>query len=153
MAREHADAVRIVGLSTHGRVEDLAAQVREFEPAVAAVGDDALVPEFRSMIGGSRTEVFGGETGLMKVASIAEADVVLNALVGSAGIMPSLEAIRSGKDLAIANKECLVAAGEVITREAIEAGVSIIPVDSEHSAVFQCLSGSEQIWRAQQYNE
>ena len=143
MAREHADAVRIVGLSTHGRVEDLAAQVREFEPAVAAVGDDALVPEFRSMIGGSRTEVFGGETGLMKVASIAEADVVLNALVGSAGIMPSLEAIRSGKDLAIANKECLVAAGEVITREAIEAGVSIIPVDSEHSAVFQCLSGED----------
>lgn len=143
VARAHPDAVRIVALSTQHRIEDLAAQVREFEPALAAVGDEALVDDFKNLIAGAKTEVVAGEAGLEQAASLGEADVVLNALVGAAGIMPSLAAIRSGKDLAVANKECLVAAGEVITREAAAAGVRLIPVDSEHSAVFQCLRGED----------
>lgn len=141
VARAHPDAIRVVGLSTREKIEDLAAQVREFEPAVAAVGDETLVPRFKELISGTKTEVLTGGAGLEKAASLGDADIVLNALVGAAGIIPSLQAIRSGKDLAIANKECLVAAGEVITREAAAAGVSLIPVDSEHSAVFQCLRG------------
>jgi 1-deoxy-D-xylulose-5-phosphate reductoisomerase len=143
VARAHPEAVRVVGLSTQRRIEDLAAQVKEFEPALAAVGDEALVDDFKNLIAGAKTEVVAGEAGLERAASLGEADVVLNALVGAAGIMPSLAAIRSGKDLAVANKECLVAAGEVITREAAAAGVRLIPVDSEHSAVFQCLRGED----------
>lgn len=143
VVRAHPEAVRVVGLSTRRKIEDLAAQVKEFEPALAAVGDEALVDDFKNLIAGAKTEVVAGEEGLERAASLGEADVVLNALVGAAGIMPSLAAIRSGKDLAVANKECLVAAGEVITREAAAAGVRLIPVDSEHSAVFQCLRGED----------
>jgi 1-deoxy-D-xylulose-5-phosphate reductoisomerase len=143
VARIHPGAVKVVGLSTLRRIEDLAAQVREFEPVIAAVGDEDLLGDFKKLIGRARTEVVAGEAGIEEAASLGDADIVLNAVVGAAGIMPSLAAIRSGKDLAIANKECLVAAGEVITREAAAAGVSLIPVDSEHSAVFQCLRGEE----------
>ncbi len=143
VARAHPGSIEIVGLSARRRIEDLAAQVREFEPAIAAVGDEALVGGFKDLIGTAKTEVVAGEAGLEQVASIDRADIVLNALVGAAGIMPSLAAIRSGKDLAVANKECLVAAGEIITREAARAGVSLIPVDSEHSAVYQCTRGEE----------
>ncbi len=143
VARMHPGAVKVVGLSTRRRIEDLAAQVREFEPVIAAVGDEDLLGDFKKLIGRAKTEVVAGEAGLEEAASLGDADIVLNAVVGAAGIMPSLAAIRSGKDLAIANKECLVAAGEVITREAAAAGVSLIPVDSEHSAVFQCLRGEE----------
>jgi 1-deoxy-D-xylulose-5-phosphate reductoisomerase len=141
VAAAHPDAIRVVGLSTRRRIDDLAAQIRQFEPPVAAVWDQALVPRLRELVSGTRTRVVAGGAGLDEVASLGEADIVVNALVGAAGIMPSLAAIRSGKDLAVANKECLVAAGEVITREAAAAGVSLIPVDSEHSAVFQCLRG------------
>ncbi len=143
VVRAHPEAVRVVGLSAQRNIEELAAQVREFEPAVAAVGDETLASEFRDLVKGSSTEVVAGEAGLKRAASLAGADIVLNALVGAVGILPSLAAIRSGKDLAIANKECLVAAGEVITREARAAGVSLVPVDSEHSAVFQCLREEE----------
>jgi 1-deoxy-D-xylulose-5-phosphate reductoisomerase len=143
VARAHPGAVNVVGLSTQRRIEDLAEQVREFEPAIAGVADEGLVSRFKELIGPVKTEVVSGPKGLEQVASAGEADIVLNAVVGAAGIMPSLAAIRSGKDLAVANKECLVAAGEVITREAAQAGVSLIPVDSEHSAVFQCLKGEE----------
>lgn len=141
MARANPDDVRVVGLSTQCRIEDLAAQVGEFDPAIAAVGDESLLGDLKNLIGPSDTEVVAGESGIEQAASLAGADIVLNAIVGAAGIKPSIAAIRSGKDLAVANKECLVAAGEVITREAAQAGVSLIPVDSEHSAVFQCLKG------------
>jgi 1-deoxy-D-xylulose-5-phosphate reductoisomerase len=143
VVRAHPDAVRIVGLSAQKSIEELAAQVKEFEPAIAAVGDETLACDFRDLIEGSSTEVVVGEAGLERAASLAEADIVLNALVGAVGILPSLAAIRSGKDLAIANKECLVAAGELITREARAAGVGLIPVDSEHSAIFQCMKNEE----------
>ncbi len=141
VVRAHPGALRVAGLSTHRSIEVLARQVKEFEPRVVAVADEAVAPALREMIGGAGVEVATGGPGLEEVARLDEADIVLNALVGSAGIMPSLAAIRAGKHLAIANKECLVAAGEVITREAAAAGVNLIPVDSEHSAVFQCLKG------------
>jgi 1-deoxy-D-xylulose-5-phosphate reductoisomerase len=141
VARSHPEAIAVAGLSTNRKIEDLARQVEEFKPALAAVGDESLAGEFKDMVEGTETRVVCGEGGLRELASLDGADIVLNALVGSAGIMPSIAAIRSGKDLAIANKECLVAAGEVITREAAAAGVGLIPVDSEHSAVFQCIRG------------
>jgi 1-deoxy-D-xylulose-5-phosphate reductoisomerase len=141
VARAHPEAIEIAGLSTQRKIDDLAGQVREFRPAVAVVADETLVDAFSEMVAGTGTRVASGAAGLEEAASLGGADIVLNALVGSAGIMPSLAAIRSGKDIAVANKECLVAAGEVITREAAAAGVSLIPVDSEHSAVFQCLKG------------
>jgi 1-deoxy-D-xylulose-5-phosphate reductoisomerase len=141
VARSHPEAIEVVGLSTHRKIDQLAEQVGEFKPALAVVGDELQTHAFRESVAGSGVRIAHGAQGLEEAASLDEADVVLNALVGSAGIMPSLAAIRAGKDLAIANKECLVAAGEVITREAAAAGVSLIPVDSEHSAVFQCLKG------------
>lgn len=141
VARSHPEAISVAGLSTNRRIEDLARQVEEFGPKVVAVGDESLAGRLSDMIDGTGTRVVCGEAGLEEVASLDGVDIVLNALVGSAGIMPSLAAMRSGKDLAIANKECLVAAGEVITREAAAADVNLIPVDSEHSAVFQCLKG------------
>jgi 1-deoxy-D-xylulose-5-phosphate reductoisomerase len=139
VVRTHQGAIDVVALSAFKSVEVLAEQIKEFSPALAVVGTEAHAERLREMIGESDTEIAAGAHGLERAAAREEADIVLNALVGAAGIMPSLAAIRAGNDLAIANKECLVAAGEVITREAHDRGVELIPVDSEHSAVFQCL--------------
>ena len=90
---------------------------------------------------GTATEVFSGAEGLIKLATLPGADIVLIAIVGTAGLAPALAAIRAGKDIAVASKEILVMAGEIVMREARKHGVRILPVDSEHSAIFQCLDG------------
>src|SRR5438034_6711312 len=90
---------------------------------------------------GTTTRVYSGETGLQKLATLPAADIVLVAIVGTAGLEPALAAIRAGKDLAVASKEILVMAGELVMSEAKKHGVKVLPVDSEHSAIFQCLEG------------
>ena len=133
--------VEVVGLSANTRLAELAGQVREHGPVAVAVGETAMIGELTSAAGDRAVQVFSGAEGLLDLARLDEADLVVNALVGAAGILPTLAAIEAGKDVAIANKESLVAAGRVITTRAREKGVSLIPVDSEHSAIYQCIRG------------
>ncbi|MFH1313215.1 MAG: 1-deoxy-D-xylulose-5-phosphate reductoisomerase [Candidatus Eisenbacteria bacterium] len=133
--------VEIVGLSANTRIGDLVRQVEAHRPLAVAVGDPSMADDVRSAAGGRRVEVFSGPEGLLELAGLAEADLVVNALVGAAGILPTLAAIEAGKDVAIANKESLVAAGAVIVGRARASGVNLIPVDSEHSAIYQCIKG------------
>lgn len=139
----HPDRFRVAGLAAGGNAKLLAEQARLFRPAVAAVADERAYNELRAALSGSSTRVLAGAEGLIAVAAHEEAEQVLTAVVGAAGIGPTLAAIAAGKDIALANKETLVAAGALVTARAETAGVRLIPVDSEHSAIFQCLAGIE----------
>jgi len=145
VARELGDRVRVVALAAGANVERLAAQAREFHPKLVAVADESRAAglsastELAGALDG--IEVAAGPEGLNRVAAFDEADMVVSAIVGAAGVLPTLEAIRAGKHIALANKETLVAAGSVVMDLVRSTGVSLIPVDSEHSAVFQCLRG------------
>ena len=132
--------VRVFGLSANTREADLVRQIEEFKPIAAAAGEKPSA-ELQSACLRCGTELVCGREGLARVATLPEADLVVNALLGAAGIEPTLAAIYAGKDVAIANKESLVAAGKLILEEAEEVGVNLIPVDSEHSAIYQCLRG------------
>lgn len=133
--------VEIVALATGANVEALAAQARTFNPRLVAVADEGRAAELRAMLPG--VEVAAGADGLNRVACLDEADMVVSAIVGAAGIVPTVEAIRARKDVALANKEALVAAGSVVMDLVRAYDVRLIPVDSEHSAVFQCLQGND----------
>ncbi len=135
--------VRVVGLSTNTRVDDLKAQIEEVKPIAAAVAGDIEASAVEKACLRAGTELVRGHEGLMRLATLPEADLVVNALVGAVGIEPTIAAIRAGKDVAIANKESLVAAGSIILKEAQEAGVTLIPIDSEHSAIYQCIRGED----------
>ena len=137
----HPGRFRVVGLAARGNVGLLAEQARRFHPRLVAVADPDAHAELRRELAGLPVTVLAGEEGLAAVAACEEADRVLVAVVGAAGIAPTLAAIEAGKEIALANKETLVAAGSLVTAKAGEAGVRLIPVDSEHSAVFQCLAG------------
>jgi 1-deoxy-D-xylulose-5-phosphate reductoisomerase len=133
----HADRFRVVALAANRSVDELAEQVRRFRPARAVLCDaDATPPT-----SGSATEWARGRSALLDVASDPNVDVVLNALVGAAGLEPTLRALESGHRLALANKESLVAGGELVTRAAARGGGEIVPIDSEHSAILQCCEG------------
>ena len=116
-------------------------QIREFSPRFAALADEEAAARLRLAVRDTDTKVLSGEEGVCELAFLSDADVVLNSVMGSRGIRPTVAAISSGKDVAMANKEPVVAAGEIILRMAKEKNVNVIPVDSEHSAIFQCLSG------------
>jgi 1-deoxy-D-xylulose-5-phosphate reductoisomerase len=133
--------VEVVGLSTKKEVGRLAEQVEEHQPPAVAIMDESVPDEPLRNLGGIQPAVYRGPAGLLRLAEMAEADLVVNALVGASGIGPTLAAIAAGKDVAIANKECLVSAGEIIVREARRQKVELIPVDSEHSAIHQCIKG------------
>ncbi len=136
------DEVRLVGLAARSRVDDVEAQVRALKPKAVAMYDEAAAAELKRRLP-SRVKCLSGEQGLIELATMPEADMVLVAIVGTAGLQPALAAIRAGKDLAVASKEILVMAGEIVMREAKKYGVKVLPVDSEHSAIFQCLEGRE----------
>jgi 1-deoxy-D-xylulose-5-phosphate reductoisomerase len=138
VARSLADRIKVVGLSAGRNIDRLNQQIAEFRPVAVAVAEEAAVSRVRPAPG-RRTEVYWGDQGLARIAAMEEADLVVNALVGSAGIVPTLAAIRAGRSVALANKECLVAAGQIITAEARKQGQELIPIDSEHSAIFQCM--------------
>lgn len=134
----HPDLFRVVGLTAHRNTPLLIEQARKFHPLAVAVTDSLAAQEVRANL---NIPVLDGTEGISQVAALAEADFVISAIVGSHGLMPTLSAIRAGKTIGLANKETLVMAGEFVMREAREHGVEILPIDSEHSAIFQCLEG------------
>ena len=135
--------LEIVGLGAAGHNLDvLEAQVRRFRPKLAAVYDEAAAHDFAVRIKDTGCRVCAGMDGLIELAEMADSDILVTAIVGMIGIRPTMAAIRAGKDIALANKETLVTAGHLIMPMAEQYGVKILPVDSEHSAIFQCLQGS-----------
>lgn len=139
--RAHSDELEVVALAAGSNKERLKEQIREFPPELVSLSDEKKAQELKEELAGEAVEVVCGMDGLIEVAGIDSADVVVTAVVGMMGILPTMEAIRKGKDIALANKETLVTAGHLIIPMAREYGVSILPVDSEHSAIFQCLQG------------
>lgn len=139
--RAHSDELEVVALAAGSNKERLKEQIREFHPELVSLSDEKKAQELKEELAGEAVEVVCGMDGLIEVAGIDSADVVVTAVVGMMGILPTMEAIRQGKDIALANKETLVTAGHLIILMAREYGVSILPVDSEHSAIFQCLQG------------
>ena len=138
--RDNED-LRAVALAAGQNVDLMEKQIREFHPELVSLSDEKKAQELKEELAGEAVEVVCGMDGLIEVAGIDSADVVVTAVVGMMGILPTMEAIRKGKDIALANKETLVTAGHLIIPMAREYGVSILPVDSEHSAIFQCLQG------------
>lgn len=140
VASELGDDIEIIGLAAAGNIIKLAAQARETGVRHVAIGDASKESALRTMLPAG-VKIHVGSEGLCDLASLADADIVLVAIVGTAGLHPALAAIEAGKDLAIASKEILVMAGEVITTAAAKRGVKLLPIDSEHNAIFQCLDG------------
>jgi len=132
---------RVVGLTAGGNVEKLEAQIRAFNPQVVAVSTESSAAALRTRCAGLPVEILAGEEGIAQVAAMPGAELVISAIVGAAGLLPTLAAIRSGKHIALANKEPMVMAGKLMQEEARTHGVRIFPVDSEHSAIFQSLEG------------
>ena len=135
--------LRVVAVSAGRSVEKLEEQIREFHPLLAAVWDEKAAEDLKIRIADTTTKVVSGMDGLLELASMPESDILVTAIVGMIGIRPTMEGIRAGKDIALANKETLVTAGHLIMPMAKEYGVSILPVDSEHSAIFQAIHGEE----------
>ena len=135
--------LRVVAVSAGKSVEKLEEQIREFHPLLAAVWDEKAAEDLKIRIADTTTKVVSGMDGLLELASMPESDILVTAIVGMIGIRPTMEGIRAGKDIALANKETLVTAGHLIMPMAKEYGVSILPVDSEHSAIFQAIHGEE----------
>lgn len=133
--------LHVAALAAHDSVDLLEAQAREFRPRLAVLYDPGAAAELRRRLHGTDVEVLSGPYGLLAAAQAAEADTVVTAVVGSVGLEPTLAAIRLGRRIALANKETLVCAGELVMAAAREYGADIVPVDSEHSAIFQCLQG------------
>jgi 1-deoxy-D-xylulose-5-phosphate reductoisomerase len=134
--------IEAVGLAANRNIDLLEKQILEFKPRAAAVGDERLAHELEMRLAGNGTRIFSGIEGFKKIAALEESDTVVTSIVGIAGLVPTMEAIRNGKNIALANKETLVTAGELVTAEALRQGIKIIPVDSEHSAIFQCINGN-----------
>ena len=137
--------IKVVALSAGNNVELLEQQVREFRPSFVSMADDKALAELRARLSDVTGIEYGtGMDGLIHAAAMEQAEIVVTAVVGMMGIVPTIEAINAGKDIALANKETLVTAGHIIMKLAAEKGVRILPVDSEHSAIFQCLNGERQ---------
>ncbi len=131
--------MKICALTAHSNVKLMEEQVRKFRPALAVMYDESAAQKLKISLADTDTRVLSGMEGLIEAASLEGADVVLNSLVGMVGLEPTLAACKAGKDIALANKETLVAGGELVMNTVKEAGVALLPVDSEHSAIFQCL--------------
>lgn len=140
IARRNED-INIVALAVLKNISLLEEQIREFHPALVCVWDEKRANELKISISDTDTRVVSGMDGLIECATIADANIVVTAVVGMIGIRPTIEAIKAHKDIALANKETLVTAGHIIISLAEEYNVKILPVDSEHSAIFQCLNG------------
>ena len=141
VVREHSDELQVVALAAGSNKERLKEQIKEFHPKLVSLSDEKKAQELKEELAGEQVEVVCGMEGLIEVAGADSADVVVTAVVGMMGILPTMEAIKKGKDIALANKETLVTAGHLIIPMAKEYGVSILPVDSAHSAIFQSLQG------------
>jgi 1-deoxy-D-xylulose-5-phosphate reductoisomerase len=138
--RNFPDKFSVVGLTVNSRIDVLEKQIKEFKPEFVVVTDESKAKELQSNIG-NLCQVLSGYDELLNAASQRDYDVLLGSMVGFAGLAPTLEAIKRGKRIALANKETLVVAGELVTKLILENGAEILPVDSEHSAIYQCLVG------------
>ena len=140
VAEDLPDHIRLVGLAAGNNIDLLLSQAQKHRPEAVSVGDPAKTKSLTDKLG-KGTAIYSGAEGLLKLATLPTADIVLIAIVGTAGLQPALAAIRAGKDIAVASKEILVMAGEIVMSEAKRHGVRVLAVDSEHSAIFQCLDG------------
>lgn len=140
VAGDLPDQIRLIGLAAGNNTALLLEQTRKLKPVLVSIADPAKADDLRTALGSS-CEICSGNEGLLKLATLPAADIVLIAIVGTAGLQPALAAIRAGKDIAVASKEILVMAGEIVMKEARKYGVRVLAVDSEHSAIFQCLDG------------
>ncbi len=144
VVKKNPECFQIVALAAGKNIALLREQIIEFRPKMVAAGTKESAQELQEALKvKDKIEILYGEDGLKEIASFPSADIVLSSISGAAGLMPTLAAIEAGKDVALANKETMVTAGEIVTEKAKKKGVKIIPVDSEHSAIFQCLEGRE----------
>jgi len=139
----HPDQFRLVGLAARSNVELLAAQIRQFRPEIVALCDAEKLPDLKAAIADLDPQpiLVAGEAGVVEVARYGDAEAVVTGIVGCAGLLPTIAAIEAGKDIALANKETLIAGGPVVNPLIAKHGVKLLPADSEHSAIFQCLQG------------
>lgn len=142
LVRQFPDRFKVHGMVAGHNLKLLSAQIKEFRPACVAIKNEDDVVGLRKLVGAQRVEILFGEGGAVEVSTASEADVVVAAIVGGAGLVPTLEAVKAGKEIALANKEALVMAGEIFVNAAREKKSRLLPVDSEHSAIFQCLQGN-----------
>ena len=142
VARNNGD-LEVVSLAAGSNIKKLEEQIREFRPKTAAVWSEEKAKELRAAVRDLDVRVVSGMDGLIEVCTAPEVEIVVTAIVGMIGIVPTIAAMKAGKDIALANKETLVTAGHIIIPLAKETGVKILPVDSEHSAIFQCLNGED----------
>jgi 1-deoxy-D-xylulose-5-phosphate reductoisomerase len=140
LVRSFPDQFRITGLTVNCKTELLEHQIEEFHPQTVVVRDRTKAAAFKQKIG-NKCEVLSGDEGLLEISSRGNYDVLLSAIVGFAGLAPTINAIKQKKRIALANKETLVVAGEIIIKLCKHYGAELLPVDSEHSAIFQCLNG------------
>lgn len=144
VVRQHREDFEITALSAGGNIDLLENQIREFRPPLVSVGSEEKAKELRVRTGDLQLEIVSGMDGLLRVAQQEESEILVTAIVGMLGIRPTIAAIEAGKDIALANKETLVTAGHIIMPLAERCGVRILPVDSEHSAIFQSLNGERE---------
>lgn len=143
IVRQFPDRFRVIALGAGKNLEPLKSQIDEFRPTAVSVLNEEVARELGKLIETTADlEIYWGEEGYKKISSIPDVDMVVSAIVGGAGFAPTVAAIEAGKDIALANKETLVMGGEIVTRLVKEKGVQLLPVDSEHSAIFQCLQGN-----------
>ncbi|MEI7864275.1 MAG: 1-deoxy-D-xylulose-5-phosphate reductoisomerase [Chthoniobacterales bacterium] len=143
VAQDLPDRVRVVGMSGFRNIPALGAAANDLRPEFLAVPDESSSAQLKSLLDYTPKNIFTGEEGLCRLASIEAADMVLIAIVGTGGLRPALAALAAGKDIALASKEVLVVAGELVMPAAVRHGCRILPVDSEHNAIFQCLEGRD----------
>ena len=143
IVEHHPDKFKLVGIAAGSNVTLLAEQVRQFKPEIVAIRDESKLAELKEAIASLDPQpiILAGEESISEVARYGEAEAVVTGIVGCAGLLPTLAAIEAGKDIALANKETLIAGGPVVLPLAKKHGVKLLPADSEHSAIFQCLQG------------
>ena len=141
MIEQHSDRFQVEVLTAQNNVALLVSQAKKFRPNAVVISNEYHYPVLKEALAHEPIKVYAGEHALASVVQMDTVDLVLTALVGYSGLRPTIKAIEAGKPIALANKETLVVAGELITRLARERGVNIYPIDSEHSAIFQCLTG------------
>jgi 1-deoxy-D-xylulose-5-phosphate reductoisomerase len=143
IVQSHPDQFRLVGIAARRNVDLLAQQVRQFRPEIVAICDESCLEDLKAAIADldPQPQIVAGEAGVVEVARYGDAEAVVTGIVGCAGLLPTLAAIEAGKDIALANKETLIAGGPVVLPLVEKQGVKLLPADSEHSAIFQCLQG------------
>ncbi|MDE6865668.1 MAG: 1-deoxy-D-xylulose-5-phosphate reductoisomerase, partial [Alistipes sp.] len=147
IVREHPDRFEAVVLTAHRNWQQLAEQARAFDVATVVIADESCYAPLRDALADTDIKVYAGADAVAQVAAAGDTDVVVNALVGYAGLLPTVATLQAGKKLALANKESLVVGGEYVMRLAAEKQAPIVPIDSEHSAIFQCLVGERTPFR------